>query len=143
IRDRRRVLHGPDVLADMPIDDTFYRAQVEHELRAKMVRLRQKAAGVLAERDLLLRLMCDSLSTFCVLFRHALRLSGQPPVFPKRAVVTAACRHWNLEPEPFDTLLALREGTQKQTDVHEPRALFTTYLAQINRVVGAVNELVR
>ena len=59
------------------MDDSFYRAQVEHDLRAKLLRLRQKAAGMLSDEDLLRRLLADSLSTFCVLFRHALHLSGR------------------------------------------------------------------
>src|SRR5947209_6677028 len=68
IKARHRVLLGPDLIADLPIDYSFYRAQVEHELRAKLLRLRQKAGGVLSENDLLVRLMVDSVSTFCVLF---------------------------------------------------------------------------
>ena len=37
------MLYGPDVIADVHIDSKFYRAQVEHELRAKLFRL--KTAG--------------------------------------------------------------------------------------------------
>ena len=36
-------------------------------------------ARFLAENDLLLRLMADSVSTFCVLFRHGLKLAGEQP----------------------------------------------------------------
>ena len=36
----------------------------------------RRQAAILSEDDLLLRLMTDSVSTFCVLFRHALRLAG-------------------------------------------------------------------
>ena len=39
MRERRRILHGPDVIEGLEIDDTFYRAHVEHELRAKLLRL--------------------------------------------------------------------------------------------------------
>ena len=42
-----------------------------------MLRLRQKAGGCSFGRELLLRLMADSISTFCVLFRHALILAGE------------------------------------------------------------------
>src|SRR5258708_12506879 len=35
MQERRRVLCGKDVIADLVIDRSFYRAQVEHELRAK------------------------------------------------------------------------------------------------------------
>src|SRR3982751_2047108 len=71
-----RLLHGKDVIAGLAIDDSFYRAQVEHDLRAKLLRLRQKASGMLSDGDLLRRLLLDSISTFCVLFRHALILHG-------------------------------------------------------------------
>jgi hypothetical protein len=76
MKERRRVLAGADVVADLAIGDAFYRAQVEHELRAKLLRLRQKAAGVLSDKGLLLGLLVDSISTFCTLFRHALVLAG-------------------------------------------------------------------
>ena len=79
---------GENVIAGLEVDYRFYRAMVEHELRAKMLRLRQKAGGVLSENDLLLRLMADSISTFCVLFRHALRLAGEEPVFDKHEIVS-------------------------------------------------------
>src|SRR5215217_371222 len=39
IKGRRKVLYGVDVVADLVIDYSFYRAQVEHELRAKLLRL--------------------------------------------------------------------------------------------------------
>ena len=87
IVDRHRVLYGEDVTAGLVIEKVFYRAQVEHDLRSKLIRLRQKAAGVLSNRELLLRLMCDSLGTFCVLARHALLLAGHDVGCAKRVVV--------------------------------------------------------
>src|SRR5580700_2696888 len=44
IREHHKILHGPNVVADLAIDTIYYRAQVEHELRAKLLRLRQKAS---------------------------------------------------------------------------------------------------
>src|SRR5271157_3015142 len=55
--EQRRVLYGEDVIAGLQIDRTFYRAQVEHDLLSKLLRLRQKAAAVLSDRDALLALM--------------------------------------------------------------------------------------
>jgi hypothetical protein len=140
IKERHRILFGEDVVADLDIDDSFYRAQVEYELRAKLLRLRQKAGGVLAERDLLLRLMADSLSTFCVLFRHGLRLLGEAPRFGKRDVVEAARARHGIDPEPFLALIDLREGRSKPRDV-DARALFPRYLEQIQIAVDAVDRI--
>ena len=72
MKDHRKVLYGVDVIADVKIDAKYYRAQIEHELRAKLFRLRQQGARVLSDPAPLLKLCVDSVSTFCVLGRHAL-----------------------------------------------------------------------
>src|SRR5262249_51844017 len=87
---QHRLLHGKDVVSPLQVDNSFYRAQVEHELRAKLLRLRQKASGILSDKDLLRQLLADSLSTFCVLFRHALMLHGHEARMRKREVIAQA-----------------------------------------------------
>jgi hypothetical protein len=113
---------------------------VEHELRAKLLRLRQRGACVLADRLLLLQLMAESLSTFCVLIRHALRLSGADAPHAKREIVDQGARVFGLDPEPLHTLLDLREQKRKPKQI-EAQALFENYLKQIEAVVGAVDRL--
>ncbi|HXG31894.1 MAG TPA: hypothetical protein VNJ11_00895 [Bryobacteraceae bacterium] len=140
IQERRRVLYGEDVIADLEIDDAFYRAQVEHELRAKLLRLRQKAAGVLADRELLRTLLIDSVSTFCVLFRHALRLAGVAAAFEKRRILEQAEQQFGLDPAPFERILDLREQKIKPKDV-DPGPLFASYLKGIEVVLAAVDKL--
>jgi len=140
IKERNRVLAGRDVVGDLVLDDSFHRAQVEHELRGKLLRLRQKAAGMLSDKDLLRRLLADSLSTFCVLFRHALLLNGIEAKFAKREVIEQAKNAFSLDPEPFITLLDLREGQRKPRDV-DPLPLFARYMEQIQIVVDAVDRL--
>lgn len=140
IRERHRILHGEDLFADLEIDNSFYRAQVEYELRSKLLRLRQKAAGALGDKDLLRRLLADSLSTFCVLFRHALVLSGVPARFEKRQVIAQAAEKYGLDPAPFLALLDLREQKIKPRDL-DPGPLFEKYLKQIQVVVDAVDRL--
>ena len=140
IKERHCILAGENVIAGLEVDERFYRAMVEHELRAKMLRLRQKAGGVLSENDLLLRLMADSISTFCVLFRHAVRLGGDQPVYEKREVVEAASRRFGLDAAPFHTLLDVREDKVKPRDV-QPVPLFREYLKQIHVVVSAVDQM--
>jgi hypothetical protein len=128
------------VVKDLELSRVFYRAQVEHDLRAKLLRLRQKAAGVLEDRDLLLQLMAESISTFCVLFRHALLLYGVEAQFEKRAVVSQAAEKFGIEARPFQTLLDLRERKVKAREI-QPGPLFESYLKEIGVVVGAVDRL--
>lgn len=139
MQERRRVLFGKDAIDGLAIDTSFYRAQVEHELRAKLLRLRQKAAGVLTDKTALLRLMLDSVSTFCVLSRHALLLSGVAVGWQKRDAVTGL-RSIGAETSAFNALLDIRER-KKQTGDVEAGTLFSDYLKQIEAVVAHVDRL--
>lgn len=142
ILERRRVLYGEDVVAGLEIDDRFYRAQVEHELRAKLIRLRQKAGGLLSDSELLLRLMLDSVSTFCVLIRHALRLAGHEGKHEKRGMIEEAQKVFGMDASVFRTLLDLREEKLKPKGLDAVQ-LFEIYLTQIHIAVDAVDRMER
>jgi hypothetical protein len=139
ILDCRRVLLGDDIFATVRVEDTHYRTLVEHELRAKLLRLRQKAAGLASDRELLIRLMADSVSTFCVLTRHVLRLMGHAAPRTKREAIAAATGHLSLNPSPFYTLLDLREGKIGPKSIDSGR-LFSEYLLEVSRLVEAVDR---
>jgi hypothetical protein len=140
IQSRHRILHGKDVVGDLVIDDSFYRAQVEHDLRAKLLRVRQKAAGLLTHPDLLRRLLLDSTSTFCVLFRHALMLHGVPAPALKREVIARARETFAFDGSAFERLLDVREGRMKAREI-DPGSLLGPYLAAISQVIDAVDIL--
>ncbi len=112
-----RLLFGKDVIPALVVEDTFYRAQVEHDLRAKLLRLRQKASGMLSDANLLRRLLLDSVSTFCVLFRHALLLHGVAAPPQKREVVRLAGERFGIDPAPFEKLLDVREERLKPREM--------------------------
>ncbi len=139
IAERRRVLFGPDVIEGLEIDDKFYRSQIEQELRAKFLRLRQKAGSVLGDKKALLQLMIDSVPNFLVLSRHALLYAGIPTGSPKREIARNLAQA-GIDPAPFDTLLDLREETKRVADV-DPGPLLEGYLKQIQAVVSYVDRL--
>jgi hypothetical protein len=135
-----KILHGKDVLAGLTVDRTFYRAQVERELRAKLLRLRTKAAPILSEKDALARLLADSLSTFCVLFRHALILHGISAPNSKRAILERAGEVFRLDAKPFLQVLEAREDKAKLKSIDAPQ-LLASYLRELSIVVEGVDNL--
>jgi len=142
IQRHHQILHGADVVSGLVVEDVFYRAQVEHELRAKLLRLRQKAGGMLSDSHLLTRLLADSVSTFCVLFRHALALHGVEAPPQKREVIRAAAARFGIDPAAFEQLLDVRERRRKPREV-SPVDLLASCLAQIERVIEAVDGLAK
>ncbi len=139
MQERRRVLFGKDVIAPLTIDRSFYRAQVEHELRAKLLRLRQKGAGLLPDPKGLLRLMAESVSTFLVLGRHALLLSGVSATGGKREVARRL-ETAGVDGAPFVALLDLREQSIGEMQL-DPRTLFGDYLRSIETLIALVDKL--
>lgn len=140
IQEIHRILAGTDIVATLAIDDVFYRGRVEFEVRSKLLRLRQKAAGVLPDPELLLKLMSESVSTFLTLGRHVLRLAAHPAPACKREVAGAMEKALGIDPTTFYTLLDLREGKIKARNV-DANATFALYLQQIETLVASVDRL--
>jgi hypothetical protein len=140
MQQNHRILHGKEVIAGLTVERTFYRAQVERELRAKLLRLRTKAAPILSEKEPLARLLAESLSTFCVLFRHALILHGVAAPNSKRAVIGNAGEVFHMDPKPFLQLLDVREDQTKLKSIDAPQ-LLASYLRELSIVVDAVDRI--
>jgi predicted nucleotidyltransferase len=140
MKDRRKVLYGLDVIAEVQVDGKFYRAQIEHELRSKLFRLRQQGARVLSDPVALLKLCLDSVSTFCVLGRHALVAAGVDAKTERRAVVHQLSNTLKMDVTPFETMLDVREDKAGH-DVGDPGELFAKYLECIRRMVEFVDRL--
>ncbi|MDQ2773694.1 MAG: nucleotidyltransferase domain-containing protein [Acidobacteriota bacterium] len=140
MQEHRRVLYGEDVIASLVIDRSFYRAQVEHELRAKQIRLRQRAAEALSNNDRLTKLLTESVSTFCVLGRHALILSGREPRWKKSEIVAGLEDATRMSFHATNAILAIR-AAPKQKSVVDPGSLFGNYLKEIDSLVRFVDRL--
>jgi hypothetical protein len=143
MKERRRVLYGLDVIAELHIDMRNYRMEVEHDLRSKLLRLRQQGASLLSQSAKLLALCVDSVNTFCVLGRHALELDGKKPKSERRAVVRQLAEVLHADMKPFEILLDIREDTAGPDPggLVDPGELFAQYLVCIGRLITFVDGL--
>jgi hypothetical protein len=85
-------------------------------------------------------MLLDSVSTFCVLFRHALILKGVDAPVLKRDVIQRARAEFDFDATPFEKLLDVREGRLKARDI-DPVILLASYLKEISQVVDAVDRI--
>lgn len=135
-----RLLYGANPLDGLIVNREHHRAQLEHELRAKLLRLRQKAIPILNDHIALLRLMEDSVTTFLLLMRHAMLLSDLNPPTSRRDLITAAHTAGLIQPDCFTQLIDLREGKLSPKST-ESVQLFEDYLKQIQTLVASVDAL--
>ncbi len=139
IRRAYRMLAGEDVVEGIRIEPSQHRFQVEHELRARLVRLRASYLMVQKDRSEIVRLLCDSLPTFATLLRHAVVLAGGEAKMKKREAFKAAGEHLGLDPAPFESVMACREGMRLADG--EIRNLFDAYLGEIDKAARFVDQL--
>lgn len=138
----RRVLYGTDVLANLEISDEYLRHQTEYELRTKLLQLRRAYIPASVSVESLVNLMADSLSSFTALFRAILLIHSVEPPVGKREAIAATAAKLKIDGSAFEKILDFRENNASKTlDETVANQIFTDYMAQIEAVVEAVDEL--
>ena len=140
MKSQHRVLFGPDFIASLQIPMQLHRAQLEYELREKLILLRQHLLIEARNEKRTWELMLRSVSAFATLFRHAVIAQGQPVPATKRDAVKALASSLGFDASPFEHLLDIREhrAERKQFRVEEVAA---RYLAAVEQVTGAVDRM--
>jgi len=137
---RHRVLFGDDVLAALRIPMHLHRAQVEYELREKLILLREQTLLAAGSEKRLWELLLRSLPAFATLFRHALIALGEPAPDSRRAAIQALAGRLSFDPSAFLQLLDVRErkADRGQLEVTE---VFARYLTAVQQVTAAVDTM--
>ncbi|HZQ21571.1 MAG TPA: nucleotidyltransferase domain-containing protein [Terriglobales bacterium] len=137
---RHRVLFGDDPLANITIPMRLHRAQVEYELREKMILLRQRLLLAGSRKDRLWTLLLDSLPSFSALFRHALMAFDGQCSPSGREAFTAIGSRLGIDSSAFLDVLEVREGrvNARQFNVE---SLAARYLAAVEQVTATVDKM--
>jgi hypothetical protein len=135
-----RVLFGEELLTHLKIPMHLHRAQLEYELREKLILLRQRVLETGENDRALWELLLGSVSAFSTLFRHALLALGDAAPHSKREAIQILAVRLPFEPSAFLQLLDIRDhkADRKQFDVKD---VFTRYLAAVQRVTAAVDTM--
>jgi len=138
----RKVLYGPDLLADIEITDKNLRLQTEYELRSKLILLRREYIPASTSVEKLKLLMSQSLPSFVALFRAVLIVKGVEPPAKKREIIAATAQAINIDGVPFEKIFNIRKNnfTEKLDEILA-NELFAAYLEQIEKVIDAVDAV--
>ncbi len=140
IRAAYRILYGEDLVESIEVESAHHRHQVEHEIRSLLLRLRERYLGLQKDTKALRGLLTDSLPSFSTLFRHALLLHGHAAAIKKQEVFRLAAETFGIPSEPFETVLALRQGSKRITNA-EVQPLFHAYIQGITKMAGHIDRI--
>jgi predicted nucleotidyltransferase len=133
------LLYGADPFTGLVIRPADLRAQLERELKGASVRLRTRYLTEAGEALKFQPVLLKSLSTFLVMFRTVLRLSGVEVARDPDAVVRATAERVGFDPAPLLEILRARAG-QVKLDVRPDSPVVTGYLDAVARVVEYVDR---
>jgi len=140
IRRQHRVLFGPDYVGTLDIPMKLHRAQLEYELREKLILLRQHLLLAANDSERIWELLLRSLPAFATLCRHAVIAQGQPVPATKRDAIQQLSASLGFDASAFLTLLDIRahRASRSQFKVTD---LAGQYLAAVEKVTAAVDRM--
>jgi len=130
---RHRILYGENLLAEISVPLRYHSIQVERELRAGWLRLRQAILAAPKKPKVYLEIMVSSFSAFAALFRHALMALGEPVAETKREAIGRIAQFAGADPSAFQAILSLREGKISGRDIDMEKTL-NQYFAFVEAV---------
>lgn len=142
IKECHRILFGEDLVAGIEVDTANLRLEIEHELRGKLIQLRQRYLAAAGRNRQVADLMIESVGTFLVLFRAALRLFEREVPTRKIDALDMLDRHIECDLGVFKTVHALKAGDLKIKDLNV-EDLFGSYLAAVESVIDEVDEYIQ
>lgn len=138
------LLHGSDFFADLNVDPRHLRFQVEHELKAKILSLRESYLGGLdrgTPEALIEELFAASVPSVLALGRNLLRVAGQRPPGRKADTPAALERAFGLSLPTLAHLVRRRASGGRLVDAGEAVERFGRYLDEIEAVARAADVL--
>lgn len=141
IRDAHLTLAGADPFAGIEIHPEDLRLQCERELKGKQIQLRERYLLFAGQPEELGELLVRSFSTFLVLFRTVLRLSGEGGVRDAETVVRRTAERVGFDPAPLLEIQRARaSGEKPRPQADSP--MVVGYMDAVSRVVRHVDQLV-
>jgi len=140
IRRQHKILFGPDLVGDLDIPMHLHRAQLEYELREKLILLRQHLLLASSDAEHMWNLLLHSLPAFATLFRHAVIAQEQPVPPTKREAIKQLAASLRFDATPFETLLNVREHRMGRSQF-EVQDVAARYLAAVEQVTAAVDRM--
>ncbi|NCD32368.1 MAG: hypothetical protein EOL87_03005 [Spartobacteria bacterium] len=136
-----RLLYGEDLFAELVLEDSHLRLQLERELRGKLILLRERFLLTGAKPKQIIALLDESSSSFFSLFKAVLRLYQREDVPPKKFEAIEQLSRY----VPFD-LGAIRKIQEHRDGIRaitakEAENVFSAFMRTIECVINAVDAL--
>lgn len=140
LKERHWVLEGVDLFDTVDVPQTYLRLQVEQELRGKHLRLVQEYITGAAHPERLHGALARLASGFHTLFRSLIRLHDEAAPPSLERTIARVAELYDLDAQALGGAHRMR-AQRRRPSADETRATYRSFLAQVERLVAAVDGL--
>jgi len=130
MRENYAVIYGKDILKDIVIDTKNLRFQCEHELRIKLISLRQLFLRFNKNTSVLKRALFKSFNSVLHIARNILRLKGKGSPYKKELIINALSEAYPLDKIIWQRILSAKNKEIKVAKA-ELKRLFIKFVKEL------------
>lgn len=134
------LLYGDDFLKDIRVDLKNLRFQCEHELKTKLLNLKQLYLGLNDRPAALKEPLLRSFTSILYILRNVLRIEGKQPPYKREDLLKDIAAHFKIEISHWEKILAVKLGTIKITKA-QTEELFLAFVDNLEEIIQAVDVL--
>ena len=140
MRENYTVLFGIDLLKDLPIELRNLRFQCEHELKSKLILMREAFIRINRNTSALQKMLFRSFTSVIHITRNVLRLKNKVPNYLKKELLTQLTDEFQIKHEVWSRILELKNNRSK-IDREELSALYIDFYADLEKISRFVDKL--
>ncbi len=140
MRENHAVLYGQDILENIHIDLKNLRFQCEHELKAKLIHIKQRYLMLNKSGAALKDLLFKSFTSVTHILRNALKLKGKHPSYQKEDVLKEIFLEFKINLDAWKQIFAAK-NKQIKLKPQDIDALFFDFVKDLEKITEAVDAL--
>jgi predicted nucleotidyltransferase len=134
------LLAGENVLKDISVDLKNLRFQCEHELKLKLIHLRQFFLKRNKDKDALKDTLFKSTNSVIHILRNIIRIKGKAPAYLKQDIIKQIKDTLPVDTQVWSKILAAK-NKQVRLSTGEIDQLFKKFIDDLEKVVDVVDKL--
>lgn len=137
LKENHILIYGEDILSPLEISKDKLRLELEHQLKASLIRLRQVYLEIGLKRKGLERFTKSVVSDLMPVFRNLLRLKGiDPPPILKEEIAHKLAQEFNIEAQVLIDILE-----DKRDDERIKGKKIEYYLSGLEKILAQLSEI--
>ncbi len=140
MQENYKVVYGKDLLKDILIDTKNLRFQCEHELKVKLIALRQLYLRFSRDNLILQGALLKSFTSVLHISRNILRLKGKPAPYKKELIIGSLAATFPIDITVWQRILSIKNKEEKLSGLNT-EALFIQFVKEVEKVVAVVDQL--